>query len=143
MHKNRSSGRVVHAAQSADVIDVRVSNHNRSDVQIVPLNHVQNSAVIFTGIDDDRLASLRVTDDWAIALQHSDRKDFVDQLLRISHDVPSRPRALMVLYILWRAPSRARTPFGRLQVEPVRIASSYAARNTIDRAARVCRREDR
>ena len=79
------AGRFVHAAQSDDVIDVRVRHHDGRDLQMMPLDHFQDSRRIVARIDDDRFAGLRIADDVAIALQHADRKNFVNQFLSFLH----------------------------------------------------------
>jgi hypothetical protein len=75
----------MHSAQSDDVIDVRVRHHDGHDFEVVPLDHFQNAGGIVAGIDDDRFPRPGVTDNMAIALQHADRKDFVNQFFVFPH----------------------------------------------------------
>jgi hypothetical protein len=60
------------------MIDVRVGNNNLLYSQIVFLNDGQDVCDVIAGIDDNRLAGLLIADDRAIALQGTDRQDFVD-----------------------------------------------------------------
>jgi hypothetical protein len=46
---------------------------------MMALDDFQDSAGIVTGIDHDGFAGLRIADDVAIALQHADREDFVNE----------------------------------------------------------------
>jgi hypothetical protein len=64
---------------------VGMCNHYGRDLQMMPLDNFQDSAGIVAGIDDNRFAGLRVANNMAIALQHSDRKDFVNEFLRFPH----------------------------------------------------------
>ena len=45
----------------------------------MPLDNFQNCFGVVAGIDDDGFVRLRISDNVAIALQHADRKDFVDE----------------------------------------------------------------
>ena len=85
MHVDGSVSRVVHAAQSDDVIDVRMREDDGRDLQMVPLDYVQNFAGIVSGIDHDGFAGLRIADNVAVALQHADRKNFVDEFFGVPH----------------------------------------------------------
>jgi hypothetical protein len=62
-----------------------VRNHNGRDLQMMPLDNFQDSCGIVARIDDDRFAGPRVTDNVAIALQHADREDFVNEFLGFPH----------------------------------------------------------
>src|SRR5882672_12594266 len=77
--------RLMHTAQSDDVIDVRVRNHDGRDFQMIPLDNFQDSAGIVPRIDDDRFKRFWITDNVAIALQHANRKDFVNEFLGFRH----------------------------------------------------------
>ena len=46
---------------------------------MVPVNHFQDSGGIVARVDDDCFTGLRVADDVAVALQHADGENFVDE----------------------------------------------------------------
>jgi hypothetical protein len=85
MQIDRSAGCFVHAAQTDDVIDMGVRNRDGRYLQMMLSDHFQDSAGIVARIDNDRFARQRVTDNVAIALQHADRKDFVNEFLGFRH----------------------------------------------------------
>ncbi len=65
--------------KSDDVVDMRVRNRDGGDFQMMPVNYFQDSGGIVARVDDDCFAGLRVADDVAIALQHADRENFVNE----------------------------------------------------------------
>jgi hypothetical protein len=85
VNEDGRAGGVMHTAQSDDVIDVRVRNHDGLHFQTMPLDDLQNSFSIVARIDDDCFARARIAQDVAIALQHADGQDFMDEFLRFRH----------------------------------------------------------
>ncbi len=63
---------------SAHMIDVSMSDHDLLDFQVMFFDQSENVIDIVAGVDHHRFASDIVPDDGAIALQGSDRKDFVN-----------------------------------------------------------------
>src|SRR5579871_3316043 len=55
----------------------------------------ENAPSVIAGIDDDRFAGFLVANDMAVALQHANRKDFVDESLWLLHTVHYSIRAFV------------------------------------------------
>jgi hypothetical protein len=85
VNEDGSTGRVMHTAQSDDVIDMRVRDHDGLHFQPIPLDYLQNSFCIVARVDDDCFACAWISQDVAIALQHANGQDFMDEFLRFRH----------------------------------------------------------
>ncbi len=72
--------------QTDDMIDVSVRDHDGRDFQMMTLDNFQDSDSIVAGIDDDCFARLQVADNVAIALEHADWKDFVNEFRAFWHE---------------------------------------------------------
>ena len=66
--------------QPRDVVDVRVRDDDRANLQIMAPYGFQNLLGVATRIDDQRFQRPRISHDVAIALQHPHGKNFVDEL---------------------------------------------------------------
>ena len=75
---HRRAGRFPQPAQSPNVIDMRMGDKNRGHAQLVAMYDPQNLLGIGPRIDDYSFKRFRIADDVAIALQHPDRKNFVN-----------------------------------------------------------------
>jgi len=82
MHSNRSAGCFPDAPESSDVIDMCVRDNDCGYAQLVATDDIEDPLGVVAGIDYQSLARSWVADNMTIALQHSDRKDFVDEFGR-------------------------------------------------------------
>ena len=64
--------------RAADVIDMRVRDDDGFDAQRVAREDLQDLGNVVAGIDNDGFARLLVAENGAVALQHSDRQNFVN-----------------------------------------------------------------
>src|ERR1700688_3441337 len=87
MHVDGGTGRFLHTAQSDHMIDVRMRHHDCCNFQMMSLDHFQDTRRVVARIDDDCFAGLWISDDMAIALQHADGKDFVNESWWFPHVV--------------------------------------------------------
>lgn len=71
---------------SGDVIDVGVGDDDLLDGKAMLLEEGNDAGYLIAGIDNDGLAGGFVAQDGAVALEHSDGKDFVDHALRLTAD---------------------------------------------------------
>ena len=78
MDAHRRAGRFTQPAQSPDMIDVRMCDENCGHPQLVAMDDAQNLLGVGTRIDDYGFERFRIANDVAIALQHSDGKNLVD-----------------------------------------------------------------
>ena len=69
----------MNAVESHDVIDVRVRDYDRANLQVMALNDLQDSFGVVARIDHDSVARVRVADNVAIALQHANGKDLMNK----------------------------------------------------------------
>ncbi len=67
------------------MVDVRVSDHDCHDLQVMALDHFHDSRGIVARIDDNCFARVRIAHDVAIALQHSHGENFVDEFFGFGH----------------------------------------------------------
>jgi len=79
MHSNRRAGRLLNAAQSSDVINVRVSDEDGGNMQFVAMDDLKDPLGVVARIDHQGVASFWIANNVAIALQHSNRKYFVNE----------------------------------------------------------------
>ncbi len=95
VHKNRRAGDPVQRRQPAHMIDMRMRADNRQDLQLVTIENLDDALHLIARIDDDRFMRLRIAKNRAIALQHADGNNFVNQILRHSPKyIRSRPSGL-------------------------------------------------
>lgn len=78
VHQHRRAGGLLHLAQASDVVDMRVRADDGLHGEGVLRQDLQNPIGFIPGIDNEGFSRLRIADDRAIALQHADRQDFVD-----------------------------------------------------------------
>ncbi len=67
------------------MIDVGMRADDGARFQTMPPQNLQNAINFIAGIDDEGFARFRIAEDRAIALQETDRDDFVDELLGGHH----------------------------------------------------------
>jgi hypothetical protein len=79
MHVDGRSGDASQARRAPDVIDMGMGYGDDFDGQRVALENFQNSIDFFARVDDDGFAGRFVADDRAVAAEHADGDDFVDQ----------------------------------------------------------------
>lgn len=77
--QDRSAGRAMQRSQAADVVDVRVCADDRANLQFVVADDFEDAIDLVARVDDDGFARLWVAKDRAIALQHADGNDFVNE----------------------------------------------------------------
>lgn len=80
VHSNGRASRFLDAPQSPNVIDMCVSDDDRRDMQFVTMDHIEDSLGVFTRINHQGVARFWIPDNMAIALQHSYRKDFMNEI---------------------------------------------------------------
>jgi hypothetical protein len=73
------SGRLLDAPQSSDVIDVRVRDDDGGNTQFVTMDDLDDPLGVIARINYQSVASFWIADNMAIALQHSNRKYFVNE----------------------------------------------------------------
>ena len=64
--------------RAADVIDMRVRDHDHLHVELVAFEDGDDFGNVVTGIDHDRLAADFIADHGAVASQHADGQNFVN-----------------------------------------------------------------
>ncbi len=69
---------------SADVVDMGVRDDDLFDLQVVLADERENILDIIAGIDDHGFAGRLIADDGAVALQRTDRENFVDHGLIVA-----------------------------------------------------------
>src|SRR6266850_7915902 len=79
-HKDRRSGEPLEVHCAGDVVDVAVSDDDLLDLQPMLLQEAGYLLNLCPRINHHALASSGVADDRAIALQHADRQDLVNDL---------------------------------------------------------------
>ncbi len=82
MHQHRRAGVLMEFAQSAHVIDVRVSADDGFHDQPVAPNQVQNACDFIARVHHQRFARGRIADDGTVALQHPHGDGDLDQSVR-------------------------------------------------------------
>lgn len=82
MHQDGSAGETVQFAETADVVDVRVSADDGFHGELVAGEQVHDAADLIAGVDDQSFARERIADDGAIALQHAYGNGDVNQFAR-------------------------------------------------------------
>ena len=82
---NRGAGCVMDAAQADDVINVSMRDDNGRDFEAMVLDDLEDPLRFIARIDDDGFVSYGIADDVAIALQHADGKNFVNEFLQFAH----------------------------------------------------------
>jgi hypothetical protein len=80
MHKHRGAGEAMQFAESADVVNVRMSADDGLYRELVAAEQIHDARYFIAGIDDQSFAGDGIADDGAIALQHAYRKGDVNQL---------------------------------------------------------------
>ena len=85
IHVHQSARRALQFLSAADVIDVRVRDHNRLHRQLVRGKNFQDLADIVARVHHDRLAAGFVAEYGAVALQHPHRQDLVDHMPIVGH----------------------------------------------------------
>jgi uncharacterized membrane protein len=95
VHVDRGAGRELQFLRAADVIDVRVGDHNGGDFETVPREDVQDALDFVAGVDHHRLSGGFVTEDGAIALKDTDGQDLVDHKASILNRMGEILTALM------------------------------------------------
>ena len=83
VHVDRSAGGGLQLRRASDVIDVGVGDHDGLDGEPMPVQDRQDVLDLVARIDHDRLPSGLVAEDRAVALQHSDGKNFMDHFIPI------------------------------------------------------------
>ena len=63
--------------RAADVIDMRMRDHDGFHMQAVPLEHGFDARQVVARIDHHRVARLLIAENRAVALQHAHRQDFM------------------------------------------------------------------
>ena len=81
VNQNGCFGGAAQRGERSHVIDVRVGAEDGAYMKSVALDHIQYPLRLLTRINDDCLARLRVAQNRAIALQHSNRNDFVNKAI--------------------------------------------------------------
>jgi hypothetical protein len=82
MHQNRSARVLAKFAEAANVVDVSMSADDSFDSQPMAAEEFKDAGDFVARIDHKRFTGDGVTDDRAIALEHSDRNGDVDESLR-------------------------------------------------------------
>jgi len=85
MHSDGRTGRFVDALQPSDMIDMRVCDDDRRDPQLMTLNDAEDPLGVVPRINYQSVACFWVADNVAIALQQSDRKNFMNKFGRFQH----------------------------------------------------------
>lgn len=65
---------------TSDMVDMRVRDDNRFDLQLMLLEHFRDLVDLLARIDDDCFMRLLVAENGAVALEETDRQDDVDHL---------------------------------------------------------------
>src|SRR5580698_3622994 len=78
MHVYRSARKCPQLLRPADVIDMRVRDHDRFNSQAMAIEDFDDFGNLVSGIDHDRLAAGFVADHGAVASQHSNRQSLVN-----------------------------------------------------------------
>ena len=79
MHSNGSAGGFPDAPESSHVIDMRVRDNDCGYTQLVATDDVEDPLGVVPGINNQSLVRFWIADNMAIALQHSNRENFVDE----------------------------------------------------------------
>src|SRR5579871_318392 len=80
VHIDRSPRGGLELRRAANVIDVRMSDHDGLHGKLVPRKHRKNFIDLVARVDDDSLTRPFVAKDRAVALQHSNRENLVNHL---------------------------------------------------------------
>jgi hypothetical protein len=76
---NWRAGRLLDAAQSSDVINVRVRDEDGGNTQLVAMDDLEYPLGVVARINHQGVASFWIANNVAITLQHSNRKYFVNE----------------------------------------------------------------
>jgi hypothetical protein len=77
VHVDRRAGGRVQLVRAADVVDVRVRDHDGFHVQAVARQDALDLRQVVARIDHQRVARLLVAENGAVALQHAHRQDLM------------------------------------------------------------------
>jgi len=80
--QNRRSGCLVKPSQSTNMIDMSMGADNGADLQAVLPENLLDTPDFVAWVHDDCFVRYGIAQNRAIALQHSDRNDFMNQFLR-------------------------------------------------------------
>jgi len=80
--QNGRSGRSVKPSQPTDMIDMRVCADDGANLQAVLPENFLDAPDFVAWVHDDCFVRYGIAQNRAIALQHSDRNDFMNQFLR-------------------------------------------------------------
>ncbi len=86
MHSNGRAGLFLESAKSPYVIDMRMRDDDRGYTQFVAMNDFEDSLRVIAGINDQSFERFWVADNMAIALQYSDRQDFMNDFVCFGHE---------------------------------------------------------
>jgi hypothetical protein len=84
IHVDGSAGGLLELLRAADVIDMRVGDHDGGDLETMAGEDFENARDFVAGVDDHGLAGLLIAEDGAVALQRADGQNLVD------HAAPKR-----------------------------------------------------
>jgi len=88
--------------EAAHVVDVRMRADDGAQLQIMPAQNFQDAVHFITGIHYDCLFCGGIAEDRAVALQHADRDDFVDQFFRHRRLIIAALFGYIVEVAIWR-----------------------------------------
>ena len=77
VHVDRRAGGYVQLVRAADVVDVRVRDHDGFHVQAVARHDALDLLQVVARIDHQGVAGLLVAENGAVALQHAHRQDLM------------------------------------------------------------------
>jgi hypothetical protein len=81
VHEDWRAGGLLNFAQAANVVNMRVRAHNGFYRERMLCQNFEYSGGFISRIHHERFARFGIADNRAIALQHADRQDFVNDLL--------------------------------------------------------------
>ncbi len=79
MQNHRGAGGAAEFGEAAYVVDVRVGADDGADFQVVAREDFEDALDFVAGIDDQGFMRFGIAHDRAVALEHANGEDFVDQ----------------------------------------------------------------
>src|SRR5579883_29572 len=142
IHMDRRAGGLLELLRAADVIDMRVGDHDGFDGEAVPGEDFEDERDFVAGIDHDSFARGFVAENGAVAGQHADGQNFVNHRPIVYSMTMYEPLTIAMrwLHITSMATLVGGMIFGRLAMSTaLREVSPEARESIFDRAAQYYR----